>query len=148
MLELWSLKVIFGMHQGGIAGSHRGSIRDTHEIDLSKCIRVLLSKGLEYPCGMYVSVPEHKQTQTVHFGAKVLPIGTPERIGGVRIGIQGLDFDFIFDPPAIYHELIARSAYRPRYLTFRNDLQCHTVMLTWPPSTRVLEPELVVKCPD
>jgi hypothetical protein len=148
LLELWSLKVVFGMHRGRIAKSNRGSIRDTHSLDFTKCIQALSAQCLEHPCGMYMSIPEDKQTQNVNFGIKVEPIGTPDRIGGVRIGIQGLDFDFIFDPSAVYQEAVERRVYRPRYLTFRNALQCHTVMLTWPRSGRVLEPELAVKCPD
>jgi hypothetical protein len=148
MLELWSLKVIFGLHRGGVGSGSGGSIRDTHSLDLSKLMHALTSQRLEDPCGMYATTHEDQSPQTVRFGVAVLPIGTDDRIGGVRMRVHGLAFHFIFDPSAVDRQLIKQGVYRPRYLTFRKSVQHHTVMLTWPPSRRLLEPELAVTFPE
>ena len=145
MLELWSLKVIFGLHRAGIATSNRQPIRDSHQLDSIKFIEALSARRLEEPCGVYVTAGKHGQT--VSKGVEVEGIGMhdPPKIGGVQIGIYGLEFDFVFDPSAVYRGRIQQSAYRPRCLTFRKGPRRHSILLTWPPSSRLeIEPELEV----
>jgi len=141
MLELWCLKVIWGVHLGGITTAKGSKTRDSYELDTSMLMKAFSSRRLDYPCGLYA----YGQRQLVRTGVSVKPIGThdPQRIGGVEIGIHGVRFDVIFDPSAVYEEQVERSQYRPQQIIFRNAVCSHVIMLTWP-FRRPLEPELVI----
>ncbi len=149
MLELWGMKVIFGLYHSRIASSNRSPLLNSYLLDPTKLVQALASGHLQDPCGLYVDTARVKQTQTVRPGVLAIPIGThePPKIGGVQIGIHGLEFDIIFDPSAVQQKRIKQSDYRPRYLTFRRALRRHTIVLTWPSRVQ-REPELEVIFPE
>jgi hypothetical protein len=133
MLEFWALKVMFGSHRGGIAASMGVPIRTSHRLDAVGLATVLSSRQLAEPRGLYVSALPERTARMVGPGVKVVPVGThdPPRIGGVEIGIHGLDFDVVFDPSAVVGTRVAQSAYRPRRIIFRKAERRHIIVLTW-----------------
>jgi hypothetical protein len=149
MLELWGLKVIFGSHRGGVAASGGKPIRTTHGLDVETFLKLLSARHLSEPSGLYMIAPPERHARIVGPGVKAVPIGIhePPRIGGVEIGIHGLDFDIVFDPSAVDGARVAGSVYRPRFLTFRKGQRRHTIMLTWS-SQSLLMPELDLTFPE
>jgi hypothetical protein len=93
-IELWALKVLLGVHFGGISAIEGGTTLSTLRFDTEKAIQHLLGLPLERPLGLY-------RLSTWFEGAagSFQTLGCRGELAGLLLGLQEFALQFIFAIP-------------------------------------------------
>jgi hypothetical protein len=131
-LELWLVKVAFGVYHSGNVAIERQKLRDTQRLE-NVILRAFHGATIPVPLGMYI-MRDRKQSEfpnNLDF-ASLSSDGSEEMVG-LRFRFLGLSLLMLLSPTTAYDgEFLANHIHRPFYIGFRNRRRTHTIALTWP----------------
>jgi hypothetical protein len=135
MLELWMLKVACGIFYsvGGVDGQRLSAVS---KIDLDKVSRAFFEHRWDERAGLYFR-GDIGQGFKVSLDVAVAPLRDPETetYCGVRMALQGMMLDFLFDSSTTGPWPWSGFARRPSELIFERGPRRHGLVLSWPPGT-------------
>lgn len=129
-LELWGIKTLLGLFTAKIASAKKVALAQNFEIDYETACRALSGFGLNSPLGMYI----HHEGEKVILGIGVSPLTSHREkvMGGLRVNLLGVNFDFILDRrganPQFFEE---RKFFRPWILDLNGSRRTARIVFTW-----------------
>jgi hypothetical protein len=131
-LELWLLKVAFGVYYSGNLAMNGNKLRDTQRIE-NDILQTFQGSLLPAPCGMYVMRDREGSEYPNNLDFASLSSDGNEAMVGLRFRFLSLSLLMLISPTTRYDDtFLANHIYRPSYISFRNQLRTHTIALTWP----------------
>ena len=142
-LEIWALKVAFGLFYAKYAAQNRQHLLARHTIDHSLMDQALRAEWQPH-CGLYLFGA---------FGAEMVGgnsisvqpgMTNDNRFVAIQILVVGLHLMLIFDPHGVSDSnLLSRAGwfFRPTDLSFRIGEHQHWIVLTWPSGERFVAVE-------
>ncbi|HEY1722227.1 MAG TPA: hypothetical protein VGG27_13365 [Magnetospirillaceae bacterium] len=136
MIERWMLKVILGIHFGGIAVVRGVRSRDAQSIDASAFTDALLGGRWKGDCGLYIrGAGQIVRTPNEVGMAPILSADSQRLVGGI-MQLMGLELLLLFDPVDTANGAALEAQghwHRPEEIRFETKQRTHSVRLSWLP---------------
>lgn len=93
-IEPWAIKVLLGIHYGGLSAFEGEATRTRLELDVPAAAAYLAGKPVEWPLGFYYQIAWKDGA-----AAALAPLVHGNMLGGLRVVLQSFSFDRIVATP-------------------------------------------------
>jgi len=131
-LELWALKTMVGLFYAKIAQSKGVTMLGNYNFDHKILENAFYGIGIAEPKGVYV---KERLGDLINVDLEFCPLSVvnPHTICGIKFGVSGFEFEFLFDVRYARQEFFneSLSRYRPWILDLAGKKRTSRIILTW-----------------